>query len=406
VGQLAAGIVLVLAGSLLGIPAVVLLGLALALAEGVRATWSRRGLRGLSYVRSLPRARGVVGDEMPLDLTVWNRSALPLSWVRAVDEASAGVEVRERDLVDTETGSGLVNGWTLAPFERVTRHYHLVARRRGVHSLGPVRLETGDLFARSASVGSDERVDRWLVRPRTVAVVTVEREHEWGGDRRARRGLVEDPTRYAGVRPYQPGDPIRAIHWRATARTGTPVVRRFEPARHREVVVVLDLQTVEGRGWALGYDDDAVETLCVVVASLVRRLRDDGAAVGIAAAGYAGAPRPFVLVPPGSSSDQLGRCLDVLARLGSLPSAQAGRLLTWVLRSSRPGTAFVVVSARDPVSFLPALRRVARTGHPVALVALGKDAAEHAARARAAGIDARSGALDSAWATASRLVVA
>ena len=40
------------------------------------------------------------------------------------------------------------------------------------------------------------------------------------GEIRLQNRLFEDPTRTAGVRPYQVGDPLQRVHWRATARTG------------------------------------------------------------------------------------------------------------------------------------------------------------------------------------------
>ncbi len=406
-GQLGLGLLLVVAGAWLETPPVVLLGLVLILAESVRQVWARRGLLEVEYVRRFPRPRGVVGEPVPFDVTVWNRKALPLAWLRAEDEATAGILVQERELVGSEAGAAsLVNTWTLAPFERVTRHFHVVADRRGVYSFGPARLEVGDLFAREAAVAAIPTVDRWLVRPRTVAVSIPERDDQWGGEARARRGPVDDPTRYRGVRPYQPGDALRTIHWRATARLGFPVSRLFEPGRHREVVVVLDLQTVPGPAWAVAFDDDSVETLCVAAASLARRLLAEGAAVGVAAGGYAGASRPFAYVPPGSSREQLGRCLDLLARLGSYPSVPLERLLTIVLRSVRPGTSVIVLGTRDPLPFVPALRRLAAAGHPVRFVALGRDATEAAARARAAGVVAAAGHLDGPWRTATSLVIA
>src|SRR5262249_4420930 len=41
--------------------------------------------------------------------------------------------------------------------------------------------------------------------------------------------LYEDPTRNAGVRPYQVGDPLQRVHWRATARTGGIQCKGFYP---------------------------------------------------------------------------------------------------------------------------------------------------------------------------------
>jgi hypothetical protein len=54
------------------------------------------------------------------------------------------------------------------------------------------------------------------------------------GEIRLAHRLFEDPTRMAGVRPYQQGDPLNRIHWRATARTGAiakPHLRKFVRGR-------------------------------------------------------------------------------------------------------------------------------------------------------------------------------
>ncbi len=43
-----------------------------------------------------------------------------------------------------------------------------------------------------------------------------------------------------GVRPYQPGDPLRRIHWRTTARRGELIVREFEPPGVQNLGIFLD----------------------------------------------------------------------------------------------------------------------------------------------------------------------
>ena len=57
------------------------------------------------------------------------------------------------------------------------------------------------------------------------------------GEIRISHRLFEDPTRIAGVRAYQSGDPLNRIHWRATARTGaTPQqdLRALDDCRHHD----------------------------------------------------------------------------------------------------------------------------------------------------------------------------
>jgi uncharacterized protein (DUF58 family) len=406
-GRAALGLVLALVGSLIGAPLVVVLGLAIAVLEAIRAVWTRRGLADVEYERRFGSDRAVVGDVVPLDVTVWNRKRLPLAWLRADDLASPHLAVRERELVEVDGfGRALVNAWTLAGFERVVRHFHVEARRRGVHELGPVHLEVGDLFATPAAELDGGSVARIVVRPRTVAVRGLEPRSRWGGEERARRGLLEQPLAYAGIREYQPGDPVRRLHHRASARLGRPVVKRFDPAREREVLIALDIQTLAGPAWQPTYDDTLVEELCVVVGSLARHLRSGGSAVGLAVAGYAGAPRPVAILPPSEASDQVPRILDVLARLSPFPSATFERLLGALPRVLRPGAEIVVVSGRDPSPFLPTLRRLRSIGYDPTLLAVGRVGRSATASARAAGIAARPARLDGSWADATGLVVA
>ncbi len=403
--EIALGVALIVLASFLEVPAIILLGLVLVATGAVLEVWARRGLEGVEYRRHLPRQHAVVGDELPLDITVWNRKALPLAWLQAIDEADRRMVVRERDLAPEASGSfALRNAWTLAPYERVVRHFHIVAERRGVYVLGPARLEVGDLLARPAASETTPGTAGWIVRPRSVAVRMVVSERRWGGELRARRGLLDDPTRYAGVRPYQPGDPLRGIHWKATARLGRPVSKRFDPARQSEVVVALDIEK-PGGSWRPGGEDDLVESLCVAAASLLRQLRGEGAAVGLAAAAYGGGSRPMAYVAPAGSEPQLGRCLDLLARLGPLPTASFERLLTGLVRTVRPGTSLVVLSARDPAPYLATLRRLERSGYPVRHLGFGPDAPALAARARAGAIESSPAQLDGPWRTATVLVV-
>src|SRR5207244_4314654 len=90
---------------------------------------------------------------------------------------------------------------------------------RGVwRERGLVGLDVGDLFAGSAGIVEIEQHDRWIVRPRSVPVRGVMVRERWAGDERARLGLLEQPISYAGIRDYVPGDPVRRIHVRTSAR--------------------------------------------------------------------------------------------------------------------------------------------------------------------------------------------
>ncbi|HEU4672070.1 MAG TPA: DUF58 domain-containing protein [Candidatus Limnocylindrales bacterium] len=404
--QGAAGIGLVVLGSLVGSPLVVVLGVAAILFDAVRAAWAGRVLDRVVYRRHLADAPLVAGDEVPFAIEIWNAQRLPLPWVRVDDRASASVEIRERRLSLVEDfGVALRNAWTLAPHERVTRHFTLRGTRRGIIELGPARLEAGDLFARSADTRVDASVERRLVRPRVVPVRIPEAGDPWGLAERARRGLLEHPTSYAGVREYRPGDPVRRIHARTSARIGRPVVKRFDPARERDVLLVLDIQTGGGPPGSLTFEEDLAEELCVAAGSIAARLLADGAAVGLAVAAYAASLRRIAFLAPSEARDQLGRILDTLARLSPFPSASFEQLAANAARFLRPGVSIVVLTARDPRPLAPVLRRLDRSGFRATVLTLGAGAEAGRPALRGASVASRTLRVDGGWRTPERVVV-
>ena len=402
-----AGALLVILGSLLAVPIAILLGTVALLLEVVHYAWARNGLAGVRYRRRLGARHVPFGDDIPLAIEVWNGRRLPLAWLRADDDASPGVEIRERDLVTDEARAAVLrNAWTLRPYERVVRRFHVTGDRRGVHTLGPVELSIGDPFARRAAIEERDDVDTFVVWPRTIAATELAPIDRWGDLDRARTGLVEDPSRFAGVRPYAPGDPVRRVHARTSARLDRPMIKRFEPSRDREVLVALDVQTSDGPAWELGLTDEEVESLYVVAASLVQQLARRRVAFGFMAAGYTGAETKIAHVPVSTAPGQAERVLDLLARLSVHASMPFQRLLTVASRTARPGTTVLVLTARDPRSFALAMRQLERRGAHVVVIGCGREAAHRVEVARRLGFAARRATMDGPWRTARRLVIA
>lgn len=372
--------------------------------------WSRYGVRRVEYGRTLGASRAVAGDTVPLDVTIWNRKPLPLPWVAADDLVGAGLTVRERPQMDrdNERNGALVlrNGWALAWYERVVRHFHLDDVRRGTYEFGPVQLRVRDILGRMAANQELELPDTLVVAPRTVAIQHLDRGRSPIGERRARSSLFVDQSLYGGVRPFQAGDSLRRVHWRATARLGTPVSRRYEPARGRDVVLVVDVQTLDGPHWQMTWDEPSFEGLCIAAASLARQLLDDGASVGLAAASFAGSPQRFAWLAPRASLSQMPRAGQLLARIGPVASGPLTGLLTWVTRRVVPGTGVMLLTARHPAQHMAALQRMARSGYGVELVTLGLDAVPNAAAARGAGLRARAVRVEPSWERADAIALA
>ncbi|MDF1562665.1 MAG: DUF58 domain-containing protein [Deltaproteobacteria bacterium] len=59
------------------------------------------------------------------------------------------------------------------------------------------------------------------------------------GDLRARRRPTEG-REFDSLRDYVPGDDIRRIDWKATARRGLPITRQYRPDQHQDIILMLD----------------------------------------------------------------------------------------------------------------------------------------------------------------------
>jgi uncharacterized protein (DUF58 family) len=402
------GLAMIVVGAALSAPGLLLIGGLTLLSRWLTTLWSRYGLDRVVFDRRLGTDRAVWGDEVALDVEVWNQKPLPVPLLVADDHVTDSLRVVGRRLgaSDRPGQATLQNAWSLLWYERVVRHLSIDARRRGVFTFGPVRLTVSDLFERGTNDEERELPAQLLVRPRTVPVRPREAARAPLGASRSRVSLFTDPARFAGVRAYQRGDPPRRIHWRATARLGAPVSRRYEPVHERHVILAVDLQTVEGPHWLMLFDDEQVEALCVAAASMSRRLLADGAAVGILLGTQLAGGRRWAYLAPSSATGQLGRIEDLLARVQPIVSLPFEQLLGVVPRRLPPGGTVVVLSARDPSPYLDPLRRLVRTGYAVRHIALGEAREAHRSIAAAVGVEAETGDLSPSWREADALVLA
>ncbi len=400
-----AGLLLIAVGAVLGAWGLVVVGVVVLLIWLLRNLWTRFGLRRLTYERRLGSTRAVVGEEIGLELTVRNRKALPIPWLAVDDLISrpAAVAGRRLDPAELPGFAVLRTTWTLGWFERVTRRMRILADRRGVYDFRSVRLQVADLFARDLVVEERPAPARYRVIPRSVPVRAGNPLSQLPGSARAPRGLFEDPALFAGVRPYLPGDPYRRVHWKATARLGRPVSRRYDPGNERELVIALDAQTIPGPFWRMHYDDELVEELCTAAMSLARTVIGEGVACGLAANAYSLDGRRVVHLAPSAASGQVPRIADELAALSRWASMPFATLLGQLVHRVRPATIILAITTRDPVEFLPVMRRLSASGHPVRLLALGPTAPAAVASARALGIGADVARLHPDWRAADAL---
>jgi len=88
---------------------------------------------------------------------------------------------------------------------------------------------------------------------------------------RLRRGPLGLGTDFEAVREYSPGDDVRQVNWRATARLGRPMTNQYRVERDRDVVCLLDT----GRLTAAPIDGGTLLDACLDAVAAVALVADE-----------------------------------------------------------------------------------------------------------------------------------
>ena len=248
---------------------------------------ARSWIGHLTAERHCKQETAEVGESIAVEIKVANTSALPVSWVLLEDMLPAKALVENRNRLRVKKRRFKIA--MVRPHGEINLNYEIEFLMRGYYQVGPLVLETGDLFGlhRRYRVGSAPNFV--LVYPRVVPLQ--------GFDLASRRPLgevllthrlFEDPTRIAGVRNYEAGDPLNRVHWRASARTGQLHSKIYEPSTIAGATLVLDFHEA-------GYDDkrepQRSELAVTATVSLAHALYQLGQQVGLVTNGRDAADR-------------------------------------------------------------------------------------------------------------------
>lgn len=203
---------------------------------------ARTWIENLHATRECNRLAANVGESVAVVVTIENRGPLPVAWVLAED-------LLPREALVHEPPSLRPNGKRLhlamlGPRGRKTAFYQLECNRRGYYQIGPLVLETGDVFGLHRRYRVATEPHFLLVYPQVHPIVGFDiASRRPIGEVKMSYRLYEDPTRISGVRRYEAGDPLNRIHWRATARTGVLHSKIYEPTTVAGITLLLDFHS-------------------------------------------------------------------------------------------------------------------------------------------------------------------
>jgi uncharacterized protein (DUF58 family) len=292
--------------------------------------------------------RCLEGDDVTVDVEV--------AVAGGVDEVALAVVLDRRLEVVSGSATALV-----APGPGGTAHVEFVvrAKRWGVLSIGPVRAVAHDAGHVVAAALPDSSVEVLRVLPtdelyRSRTALPLPRPLV--GAHIARR--AKDGIEYAESRPYQPGDALRHVDWKTTARRGSLMVAERYPERTTELVLFLDTFVDAG--------PDGMTTLDIGVRAAIAIARHHLPAMDrVGVVGFGGSIR---WLPAGAGRRHFPRLVDHVIGSEELRTF-AYRTVEMLPPALLPPNALVV--ALTPLiddRAVVALTTLARRGHGVVVV--------------------------------------
>ena len=366
---------LLVAGLLFRQMPLLLVALLFFLSSGVARFWVHYALERVDYVRRFNPSRVFPGETTTMETSLANRKLLPLPWVQLHDKVPKAVSFSNGTLLPSEDPgrSVLSSTSSLSWYHRLTRRYQLQCPKRGYFTFGPATIQSGDLFGFFAKEVEAPTLDSLVVYPRVVPLqaLGIPSRHPFG-DVRVDRHLFEDPVRVAGARDYVPGEPLKRVHWKTSARLHRLQSKVFEPITSTDLALFLDAKTVESPMW--GQDEQLLETAVMTVASLASHMLQQGQRVGVYVnESYQHSSR-MITIPASESPDQLQRILEGLAHIQGFPVLGIDSMVLREGRSLPWRTTIAVVTATPSPAIVSSLMRFQRSGRRVALVAVGAQA--------------------------------
>lgn len=352
-------------------------------------TW----IRSVAATRECNRLVAEIGDVVAVVVSLSNRSALPVAWLLVEDLLPRkALMFRPPNL---QLQGRRMQLFMLRGHGTKRLMYQMRCNRRGYYQLGPTVVETGDLFGLHRRYHVATEPHFLLVYPRVIPLQGFDiASRRPIGEVRMTYRLYEDPTRIAGVRRYEPGDPLNRVHWRATARTGTLQSKAYEPSTVAGATLLLDFHR---DSHAARHEPFRSELAVTAAASVANAIYEMGQQIGLVTNGRDAADRIRVegwdynpktrqqargessmreqnerlqplVVATGRGPDQIHHIFATLARIELTDGLDLGQLiLETTSRMPRDATVITIMpraTNRDVV----ALQTLRRQGFAVAVI--------------------------------------
>lgn len=353
---------------------------ALALVYWGGGRFLRYAFEGLEITRTVESTRLFPGETAEVSIVFCNRTAFPIAWLSGYEHLPVALE------------AGRAQRWvvSLGPWAKTTVSYSITGSERGYYAAGPLDVSVGEplgLHQFSETISSSHEI---IVYPRISPLAELGLPSRLPyGNTKTSQPIFHDPSRLAGVRPYQSGDSRQSIHWKLTARTGELQVKQFQHTVAVDTMIFLNLNEEDYSVHTLYSDSElAIET----AASLANCLCQWGESFGLISNGHLHIQKaqvsgreeepvapdvkgaePTTMLLPRKGIPHLMVILETLASMECRPGPDFVPLLARETSQLSWGATLLVITPVDSVQLIETAASLVSRGYQVLVFVVGRE---------------------------------
>jgi len=328
----------------------------------------RLSLKRLECKRSFSVPAVFQGEEGELIEIVRNDTPVIFPWLRLESRISPHLRLGSQENLDVNGQMYYCSLFTVMPHQQIRRRHRVRFLHRGAYDLGNATMTVGDLFGLDRISREQALHAPVLVYPRLLDPDQLPMALSLQlGELVRRQQLLEDPFLVRGLRPYQPGDPVRDIHWPATARTGETYVRIHDYSARSRLLVILNAQDHDLQWGNVMVDDNSeiIETGISIAATLCVHMLRAGLSAGFATNLPQGQDKESTVLLPSEINSDEESLLAAMARLEMRRTQPFSTFLTTF--ASQTDLDILILSRYDSESIRDSMRLLEQSGNQVTL---------------------------------------
>ena len=205
--------------------------------------YRHHALDGLSLKVDFSKSVANYGEDIELIEVAENRKAMPLPFIILKFEAPREIRFYDSSIVTSSDYHYREDMLTMKAYSKHTRRIKVKCRKRGYFVFPRVGITTADLFLLDHYTKEFENDSELVVLPEVIPADIIEMLMSVTmSDMQCRRSVITDPFALAGIREYGPGDPMKSINWKASAKTGELMVNQNASTCTKKVHIFVNLE--------------------------------------------------------------------------------------------------------------------------------------------------------------------